>query len=96
MNEFFTNIGKKLAESIPLTDSVPNLDINEFSMYLYPVTVDEVKQIVSNLKPKKSSGYDGISNNVLKELSHEILTHLTIIINESFKTGVFPDIMKIS
>ena len=96
MNEFFTNIGEKLAESIPHTDSVPNLDINEFSMYLYPVTVDEVKQIVSNLKPKKSSGYDGISNNVLKELSHEILTHLTIIINESFKTGVFPDIMKIS
>ena len=96
MNEFFTDIGEKLAESIPNTFPLPTLEINQFSMYLHPITIDEVKQIVRNLKPKNSTGYDGISNNILKVLSPEILSHLTDIINESFKSGVFPDLMKIS
>ena len=96
MNEFFTNIGEKLAESIPNTHSVPTLESNQFSMYLYPVTESEVEGIVRKLKPKKSSGYDGIPNNILKVLSPEVLSHFTGLINESFKTGIFPDLMKIS
>ena len=49
-----------------------------------------------SLANKTSSGYDGISNNFLKEIKDSILTALTKICNKSLSTGVFPDLMKVA
>ena len=66
------------------------------SIYLFPTTQYEIKKTVNKLKPKKSSGYDGISNILLKSIIDEIKSSLTIIFNKSFKEGVFPHKMKIA
>ena len=63
-------------------------------MKLIPVAEIEVKDIIKSLKNKNSSGYDGISNNILKYCVNEISKPLTYIFNLSLRTGVFPDRFK--
>ena len=59
------------------------------------VSVDTTVQLISNLKSKDTKGHDLISNNLLKAITHEIVKSLTFIINQSLKTGAFPDRLKV-
>jgi len=63
-------------------------------MKLIPLTEIEVIDIIKSLKHKNSSGYDGISNNILKHCVNEISKPMTFIFNNSLMTGVFPDRLK--
>ena len=47
------------------------------------------------MKPKHSTGHDGISNVLLKEMINEVSKSITLIINQSIKSGIFPDRLKI-
>ena len=51
---------------------------------------------INNLKPKDSCGQDGISSSLLIQLKHMLTKPLTIIINQSLKSGIFPDKLKIA
>ena len=55
-----------------------------------PVTRDEVISIIHKFAPKKSAGHDLISTNLLKEISPLIAEPLSLIINQSLSTGIFP------
>ena len=97
--QFYKNIGKKFASKI----GKPNKQFSEYmpdpcdsSIYLFPTTEQETKKIIRSLKSKSSSGYDGISNILLKAIAPEITSPLTAIFNKSFKEGKFPDKMKIA
>ena len=59
------------------------------------ILIDIVK-IIRNLRPKLSAGYDNISTKLLKEIEHVISRPLSIIINQSLCTGIFPDNLKIA
>ena len=63
-------------------------------MFLESCTPDEIKRIIRDLPHKTSSGYDNISNILLKKLSDSILSPLSIIFNRSLTEGKFPDTMK--
>ena len=52
-------------------------------------------QIIESLKPKTSHGIDEISNKLIKHIQIVIIEPLTLIMNQMFKTGIFPD-LKIS
>ena len=56
----------------------------------------EIETIIKKLAPKNSSGHDGISNKLLKDLGSELCYPLQIIFNKSLKDGEFPDIMKLA
>ena len=43
---------------------------------------------------KTSSGYDCVSNNLVKSLKNSLLRPLEIIFNRSMRSGIFPNIMK--
>ena len=58
--------------------------------------INEVSKLVKELKPKSSSGIDGISNKLLKATHESIKEPLTLIFNKSLKTGVFPSPWKTS
>ena len=60
------------------------------------VTEEQVLKIIQKLKPKSSHGHDGISTILLKYIACEILKTLTVIINQSLCTGIFPDKLKIA
>ena len=57
---------------------------------------DDNEKIIQNLRPKSSSGYDNISTKLLKEIEHVILRPLSIIVNQSLCTGIFPEKLKIA
>ena len=51
---------------------------------------------IENLENKNSSGYNGISNKLLKSIKCSVRKPLTIIINQMITKGIFPDAFKVS
>ena len=97
--KYFSSIGKKFAmktepSKVTLTDYLNKMPSNPNTMFFKPVSVEEVSKVINSLKPKNSSGYDGISNKLLKSLHPVILEAFTEIINRSLKEGCFPSDMK--
>ena len=50
-------------------------------MFFEPASVEEVSRLINTPKPKNSSGYDDISNKLLKTLHPVITEPFTEIIN---------------
>ena len=58
---------------------------------LKSTTTKEIKNIIKSLKPKNSSGYDGISTKLIKICSPFISSPLAHICNKSLSSRIFPD-----
>ena len=98
-NEFFTNIGKNLADSILETGMCYTRHLqnnNNRSFFMSPVTPDEIISIVKTLKPKTSKGHDEISTKLIKDSIHHIAIPLAHVINLSISSGTVPSQMKIA
>ena len=65
-----------------------------FSLVILPRSM--LKKIISNLKPKSSTGHDNISSKLLKYIGDIVSVPLSIIVNQSLCTGIFPDKLKIA
>ena len=63
---------------------------------LQPVDVQEVLTVLQNLKSKTSCGLDELSSEMLKMCKEELAGPLTLIINRSICSGVFPNKWKIA
>jgi hypothetical protein len=64
------------------------------NFYFKHISTKDVENIIKPLKPKTSSGYDGISTKLLKASSAYIISPLTYICNKSISLGIFPDRLK--
>ena len=53
-----------------------------------------VLQYINNMKPSHCCGHDNISINTLKLFANEVSPSITLIINQSLSTGIFPDSLK--
>ena len=99
-NNFFSNIGPELAEKVNINTN-KNYDVylqkrtlTTFSFNL--VNQDDITKLISTLATKNSSGHDGISLKLLKFISPVLIKPLTLIINQSLITGIFPTNLKIA
>jgi len=63
------------------------------SIFLSPTDPQEILQILKKNKPKNSSGHDNIN---MKQLQMEIAYPLSILMNKSIETGIFPDNFKLA
>ena len=100
-NDYFINLAPELASQIqppdiPMEDLLINAPKPNKKFQLKPITLEEVKKIISTLKPKASSGSDNISNLLIKEIMDIISEPLMILINKSFTEGIFPDCLKLA
>ena len=100
-NTFYQNVAVDLADTIPLSkysfkDYLEKAKKSQMPLNLMEVTEAEVAQVIKNLKPKSSSGFDGISSKTIKKVAKVILKPLTFCINKSIKDKVFPTILKMS
>jgi hypothetical protein len=77
-------------------DTVSNKLLNSNSMFLAPVTEDEVLNVTSKLKGKFSVGCDEIREKLVKESIQFDKKTLTFMFNISLCSGTFPDLMKIA
>ena len=61
-----------------------------------PTNRSEIVSLIHKLPNKTSTGYDDISNVMLKELHTSIVDPLTLIFNKSLAEGCFPDMMELA
>ena len=99
--KYFANIGKKLSSKIPRSSKLINeylsrINRNEKSLFLRPTCEQEIGNIIEKLPNKNSSGYDNISNTLLKKLKPCLLKPLNIIFNKSITSHTFPEKMKLA
>ena len=96
-NNCFVNIGPDLAVSIPESKTT----FQNYNHYIGPclstinLTDVELENAFASRKTSKSSGYDYISNDVVKIVSIEIFVILKYIFNISLGKRVFSDKLKI-
>ena len=95
-NEFFCNVAVGLDEAIPQSldnplDNLPASYTNSF--FLDPVGCSELITIISSLK-NSSYGLHSIPTRVFKAVACFLVEPLSKIINCSFETGLFPDLLK--
>ena len=99
-NHFFINIGPKLVDSI---HGPPNMDFKKYltkkfnhTFKFHSISCNDVEKIIDKLKSKSSTGYDEMSTKLLKILKTVLISPITTIINQSFKNGIFPALLKIA
>ena len=99
-NSFFVDIGPSTAEKIK---QPPNKHYTQFlnkqihsKLHFQLVEQEEVETLIDNLQPKTSSGHDNISSKLLKTIKTELVKSLTLIINQSINTGIFPSKLKLA
>jgi hypothetical protein len=75
-----------------------NLKINTCpqTIFINPVSETEVEKVVKNLKGNGSSGFDNVTDSIVKKCVQFIKKPLADICNASFALGIFPDILKIA
>lgn len=91
-NEFFTNIGPKLAEQIPISSKIPTSFIQcsvRDSISIDPTNNTEVLNVLKAIKTS-SEGWDSLSTQPLKQCYELITPLLTHIINLSLSQGTVP------
>ena len=96
-NNYFINIGPNLANNITPPHNRHFSDYMEKkvnkSIFLKPVTDNEILGLVNSFKNKYSCGYDGLNMYLIKQCIRQIKP-LTYICNLSLSSGIFPDKMK--
>ena len=98
-NEFFSNIGRKLAKNIDNS----NIDFKTYmdspqpqSILLGKTNETEIINIINKMKDNKSPGYDSINAKFLKISSPFIAPILSKIFNSMLKSGLYPDELKVA
>ena len=75
-------------------DFLINPTLHEFSFN--EIGEEDVVNVIDKLPSKTSSGVDGISTNLLKDIKYLISKPLTLIVNQCLETGIFPIFLKIA
>ncbi len=98
-NSFFANVGPETEKTVPkVPNKCPSLYLknrNQFEMIIAHISEQEILDII-NLLANKSSGPASIPLRLLKIAADLVVIPLCHIINISFSTGVFPDILKVA
>ena len=103
LNDYFTNIGSNTMHKNSKDSTSDNLNTHfnhflrnpatsTFSFQL--VTENDINEGIKCLNSKNSCGSDGISSRLIKYIINDLSMPLTVIINQIFTTGIFPDNLK--
>ena len=96
-NDLFTGFGPDLASQIITPNGKSYNDYPSDSIFRFSIIEDKnTADIIRSLKTKSSCGDDGLSVKLLKSIKTEICSSVTLIINQSIITGIFPDRLKIA
>ena len=96
----FSKVGKSYAEKISksnrkIEDFIRNIEINNHSLFLTPISESKLRSLINALPNKNSSGHDNINNVLLKQIKNSVVNPMTICVNKSLSEGLFPQVMKL-
>ena len=99
-NNYFSTVGPDLAKQF---ESDSKIDFRSYlkntissNFTFRNINTHDVNKIINDMKTKTSTGHDNISNKLLKSLQVVISKSLTLIINQSLNTGIFPQKLKLA
>ena len=100
-NTYFSSIGTKLVSQIPANNGKYFKDylhspVNNVNFKFKLIDIENKVNLIDGLKTKSSCGHDGSSVKMLKQIKYEISSSITLIINQSLTTGIFPERLKIA
>ena len=97
-NEYFVNVGPKLACEIPQLQRSFEMYLKVSGSSFEEVTLfnEEIKTAFFSLKGGKSPGFDEINYDIVKQNFDSLLVPLKYIFDLSLKSGTFPEKMKIA
>ena len=102
-NSFFVNVAKDIGDpNVVIDESHPSIQaivkntehVETPPMSFCTVNTDIVQKQIRKLGVKKATGGDGISARIVKLAEPAILKPLTLLLNKSIESSVFPDNMK--
>ena len=101
LNLYLSNIGSNIASQIVTSDEKSYTDYLhspcKIEFKFKEITVQYTKEIIDSLKAKKQLwGRWLITVKLLKLIKDEMSTSLTLVINQSLISGIFPDHLKIA
>ena len=98
-NQYFAHIGSStLADKIPSAPHCNSYLSNPVDSVFsfHTVTEENISHIINKLKNKVSYGHDSISNIMIKRAHEPLIKPLTLFVNQTLCTGIFPNDLKIS
>ena len=99
-NSFFATIGQLNEHNIHKHNGSNFRDYltSQFNCRFAFHSIDktEILRIIKNIKTSHSRGHDGISSELFKLIAGDISKCITLIINQSLHSGIFPDKLKIA
>ena len=96
--DFFVNIGNNLAKRIPIIKTLPCRymgDVVQQSLFLDPVTPEEITKIIKSLK-NGAPGSNEINTKIIQLSLSPIMMPLSFLCNRSLIEGVFPSELKLA
>ena len=98
-NNFFVNVGPETEKKVPKVGHIsPEKFLknrNQLNLIIAHINEEEVLEIIKSL-PNKATGPASIPLKLLKIVADLIVLPLCHIINLSFSTGTFPDVLKVA
>ena len=101
-NDFYINIGPKLANDIDCSnvqikfdDYIKGIDKGK-TMFVSPTTEVEIINLVSRFSNKTSEDVQSVCMKLIKNVIHHIVKPYTYICNLSLMSGIFPDDLKVA
>ena len=97
-NDFFTNIGQKMASQIPKSSKTFETYINEMNVIMEskPLSIKKLKDTFFSLKINKISGIDDVSFSIVKKSFGVLWESLIYLFQLSFEKGIFLDDLKLA
>ena len=100
-NAYFSSIDTKLASQIPVDKGKSFKDylhspVNNVNFKFKLIDIEHTVNVIDGLKTKSSCWHDGLSVKILKQIKYELSSSITLIINQSLNTGIFPERLKIA
>ena len=95
--EHFTNAATSLRPvNFNTENHKPYLPLRTTEWDFHELNENDLKKIIQELKPKNGTGYDEISNKIIKNCLADSTNILLQIINTSMSESVFPEKMKVA
>ena len=102
MNDFYVNKIKDIrseftkppVDPISILESITPPPKNTFKLPL--ITPAEAEKLIMTQKNSSSTGYDAISNKILRKIGPEMAPIISHLINCIIRTGIFPECLKVS
>ena len=108
-NIFNATLGSKVQQKIPTQEGDYNFYLDKrdkngkryinpdgCTFYLSPVGPAEIEKIIDEINVKKSTGPFGVPVFLLKKFKNFFSLWLSELVNLSFETGIFPDVLKVA